>query len=101
LPFRHIVLLTLADDAPEGRADEIVTALRGLPADIPELRSYVVGLDLGLHEANSTIAVVADTDDQAGWEAYRDHPAHRAVIDELITPVLVGRAAVQHEVRPD
>jgi len=100
VPFRHIVLLTIADDAPAGRAEEIATALRALPGEIPELRSYVVGLDLGLNAANSTIAVVADTDDQAGWEAYRDHPAHRAVIDELITPVLVGRAAVQHRIHP-
>jgi len=100
LPFRHIVLLTLADDAPAGRADEIVDALRALPAQIPELRSYVVGVDVGIDDANATIAVVADTADQAGWETYRDHPAHRAVIDELISPVLAGRAAVQHEVHP-
>jgi hypothetical protein len=98
MAFRHIVLLTLTDDAPQGRAEQIVQALSGLPAQIPELRSYVVGVDAGLSPGNATIAVVADTDDQAGWEAYRDHPSHRRVIDELITPVLASRTAVQHEV---
>jgi len=96
MAFRHVVLLTLAEHAPAGRAEEIAAALRELPAQIPELRSYVVGVDAGLTAGNATIAVVADTDDQAGWEAYRDHPEHQKVIAELIAPVLAGRAAVQH-----
>lgn len=96
--FRHIVLLTVADDAPTGRAEEIVAALRALPERIPELRRYVVGTDLGISEGNATVAVVADTEDRAGWEAYRDHPDHQRVISELIAPVLVARSAVQHEI---
>ena len=100
MAFRHIVLLTLADDAPPGRVDEIVNALRRLPAAIPELRGYVVGVDAGLSPGNASIAVVADTDDQAGWERYRDHPEHQRVIAELIAPVLATRTAVQHTVGP-
>ncbi|MCD9624382.1 Dabb family protein [Rhabdothermincola salaria] len=100
MAFRHIVLLTLADDAPPGRADEIVAALRRLPSAIPELRTYVVGVDAGVSPGNATIAVVADTDDQAGWERYRDHPEHQQVIAELIAPVLAARTAVQHHVEP-
>ncbi len=46
----------------------------------------MVGADAGLSEGNATVAVVADCDDQAGWEAYRDHPAHVAVIAEKIKP---------------
>lgn len=91
--FRHIVLLTL-DDACD--VDGVIAALRTLPGQIPELRSYVVGRDAGLTEGNATVAVVADCDDQAGWEAYRDHPAHQAVIAERIKPHLVSRTAVQH-----
>lgn len=94
--FRHVVLLsidpTAGDDAPE----QIVTALRSLPSVIPELRAYVVGRDAGMAPDNSTIAVVADFDDEAGYLAYRDHPEHQRVIAELIRPVLLGRSAVQH-----
>lgn len=96
MAFRHVVLLTLADDAAPERAGEIVDALRGLPDAIPELLGYEVGLDAGLSEGNATIAVVADTADRAGWEAYRDHPEHQRVITELVAPVLAGRVAVQH-----
>jgi hypothetical protein len=93
MPFRHVVLLTL-DDACD--VDGLVDALRALPAEIPALRSYVVGRDAGLAEGNATVAVVADVDDEAGWRAYTDHPAHQQVIAECIRPHLLGRVAVQH-----
>jgi hypothetical protein len=96
MTFRHVVLLTLR---PETEADDgILEALRALPDQIPEVRDYVVGVDLGLGADNASVAVVADFDDRAGWEVYRDHPAHRRVVDQLIAPRLVARAAVQHDV---
>ena len=33
----------------------------------------------------------------ASYLAYRDHPAHRAVIDECITPIRQDRASIQYE----
>jgi hypothetical protein len=91
--LRHVVLLTLDDTCD---VDGLVEALRGLPAQVPSLRSYVVGRDLGLAEANATVAVVADCDDEAGWRAYVDHPAHQQVLAERIRPHLVARTALQH-----
>ncbi len=96
--FRHIVLLTLNADAPEGQSDIIVKALRDLPATIPELASYVVGQDAGLAEDNADIAVVADFANGDDYEVYRTHPVHVAVIQESIAPFLAGRTAVQHEI---
>lgn len=90
---RHVVLLTLDESCD---VDGLVAALRELPAQIPSLRSYVVGRDLGLSEGNATVAVVADCDDEAGWIAYRDHPAHQQIIAERVRPHLVQRTAVQH-----
>ncbi len=95
--LRHISLLTFRDDTTGDQLDAIIAALRGLPGQIPEIRSYVVGADLGLAEGNASLAIVADFDDAAGYEAYRDHPAHQAVAAELIVPVLAGRAAIQHD----
>ena len=91
--LRHVVLITLDDDCD---VDGLLDALRALPAQIPELRSYVVGRDAGISEGNATIAVVADLDDEAGLTAYREHPAHLHVLNDLIRPHLVSRAAVQH-----
>jgi hypothetical protein len=96
--FRHVVLLRF-EGASDEQIDAVVSALRGLPAVLPSLRSYVVGRDAGINPGagNFDVAVVADCDDVDGYVAYRDHPAHRKVIDELITPILTARAAVQHE----
>jgi len=96
--LRHIALLTLRDDTTDSQRDEIVTALRELPDKIPELRSYVIGTDASLTEGNATLAVVADFDSVAGYETYRDHPAHRAVATQLIVPLLTGRSVIQHEI---
>ena len=72
--------------------------LRALPAQIPEIRSYRVGVDAGLAaQGNSDLVVVADFDDVAGYLVYRDHPVHQDVIAQRIRPILASRAAVQHE----
>ena len=94
--LRHIVTLTFRDGTTERDAEAIAAALRELPEQIPELRSYVVGVDAGLSEGNASLAVVADFDSVEDWQTYRDHPAHQAVITQQIVPVLAGRSAVQH-----
>jgi Stress responsive A/B Barrel Domain len=96
--LRHTVLLTLSTDPASETTKTIVEALRKLPAQIASIREYEVGADLGLNDGNATIAVVARFDDEKGYLEYRDHPAHRAVIDELISPVRQSRAAIQFEV---
>jgi hypothetical protein len=95
--FRHIVLLTVSSGAPDGASRSIVDALSTLPSQIPEIRSYSIGTDAGVNQGNADVSVVADFDDRDGYLVYRDHPAHRAVIDERITPVLESRSAIQYE----
>ena len=41
--------------------------------------------------------MIAEFDDRAGWEAYRDDPEHRRIVDERITPHLRSRSATQFE----
>lgn len=76
---RHVVLLTFQPNTPRADVDAVADALRTLPGRIPELRGYDVGVDLGLAGAdggNADLSIVADVDDVAGYEAYRDHPYH-------------------------
>ena len=96
--IRHIVLLTLKSDAPPEAATKIVEALRGLPEVIPSIREYQVGVDLGLAPGNATVAATSLFDDEAGYLVYRDHPAHQAVIEQYISPVREGRAAIQFQI---
>ncbi|UDY36347.1 Dabb family protein [Dermatobacter hominis] len=94
---RHVVLLTFVDGTSPEEVEAIATALRGLPDRIPELRSYVVGVDLDLADDNADLVVVADVDDVDGYVAYRDHPEHQRIIAEMIRPILASRTAAQHE----
>ena len=94
--LRHVVTFTWNESATPAALDVIVAALLALPGEIPELRSYHVGPDAGLDDGNADFAIVADFDDEAGWRAYQEHPAHQAV-RELLRPIVASRAAVQHE----
>ena len=96
--FRHVVLLTWNETATDAERQAVVDGLNALPAVIPEIRSYEVGVDAGLApEGNSDLVVVADFDDEAGYVVYRDHPVHQDVIAQRIRPILGSRAAVQHQ----
>lgn len=91
--LRHVVLLTLDDDAD---LDGLVASLRRLPGLIDEIRTYDVLADAGLAEGNAQVAVICTCDDEAGWRAYVDHPEHQAVLQQQIRPHLVSRSALQH-----
>jgi hypothetical protein len=93
--IRHIVLLTLREDADAAAHVSIREALETLPGRVPSIVDYEVAIDEGLAEGNASISVIADFEDVAGWEAYRDHPAHRRIIEELIAPNLADRKAIQ------
>ena len=53
----------------------------------------------GLAEGNYDFAVVADFEDTESYLAYRDHPAHRAIVEEVIEPPITRhRASVQYQI---
>ncbi len=95
---RHVATFVFRDDATDEQIAAVTEGLLALPAQIPEIRAYRVGRDLGLSEGNHHYAVVADFEGVDGYLAYRDHPAHQAVLAERIRPILASRAAVQYDI---
>jgi hypothetical protein len=93
--FHHTVQFIFPDATPPAVRAAIVDELRALPGRIPEIRRYAAGLDLGLRDGNAHLAVVAEFDDEAAYVTYRDHPAHRRVVAELIDPTGATRRAAQ------
>ena len=96
--IRHVVMFRWTAQASTEQKLRVQTELRALPPLMTGLRSYHAGPDAGLVPGNFDFAVVADFDDAGSYLAYRDHPAHRAVIDERIRPIMAGRSAVQYEI---
>jgi hypothetical protein len=94
--FRHVVMLRWTSEAATAERLAVQAGLATLPGLIPAIRNYEVGIDAGINEGNFDLVIVADFDDVDGYLAYRDDPDHRAVIRDLIEPILAARAAVQH-----
>lgn len=93
---RHVSVLTFRDGTTRAQIDAVAAALATLPAQIGVIRDYRVGTDLGIDEGNGNFVVVADFASPADYAVYRDHPAHRAVLAEVIGPILASRAAAQY-----
>jgi hypothetical protein len=96
--IRHVVMFSWTAEATPQQKQRVLTELRALPALMKGLRSYHAGPDAGLAAGNFDFAVVADFEDAESFAAYRDHPAHRAVVEESIAPIRQARAAVQYEI---
>ncbi len=95
--LRHVAVFRWNEGTTPEQVEELAAALRALPAEVPTIRSYEVGSDLGLGDGRWDFAVVAQFDDAEGYQAYVDHPAHQAATD-LIPPIRADRVHVQLEV---
>jgi len=96
--FRHVVLFSWTQDATEAQQLAMADELRKLPAAVDSIRAYEVGPDAGVNPGNFDFAVVAEFDDADGYRAYRDHPAHREVVEQYVNPIVARRAGVQFEI---
>jgi hypothetical protein len=96
--LRHVVLFDWIPEATDQQKRRVTDELRTLPPLMTGLRSFLVGPDAGIVDGNFSFAVVADFDDAQSYLAYRGHPAHRAIIEQVINPITRQRVAVQYEI---
>lgn len=97
MSITHVVTFTWTEGTEADTVTGIASALRAFvdAAHFEGLRSWTCGSDAGLADDNADFAVVAVFDDEDGYRAYRDHPEHRRLITERITPLVATRSAVQ------
>lgn len=96
--IRHVVVVSWLPEATDEQKQRVSEELAALRPLMTGLRSYSCGPDAGLNQGNASFAIVADFDDAEAYRAYRDHPAHLAVIKNAIAPISDHRRAVQFEV---
>jgi len=96
--LRHVVLFAWTPEATNQQKQRVVEELRTLPPLLSGLRAYHVGPDAAVVEGNADFAIVADFDDAASYLAYRNHPAHRAIVEQVVNPIIKERVAVQYEI---
>ncbi|HEX3925137.1 MAG TPA: Dabb family protein [Streptosporangiaceae bacterium] len=96
--LRHVVLFDWIPQATDQQKKRVTDELRTLPPLMTGLRSFLVGPDAAIVDGNYSFAVVADFDDAPSYLAYRGHPAHRAIVEQVINPITRQRAGVQYEI---
>jgi hypothetical protein len=95
--IRHTVQFKWAADATHEQKQAAATEVAKLPSIVSSIRAFASGPDAGINQGNFDFAVTADFDDEGGYLAYRDDPAHREIVQRYITPIVAQRAAVQYE----
>ena len=97
--FRHVVMVKFTPEATDEQKETLREGLATMPEQIPEVRAYRFGDDVRISADNFDFVLVADFENQDGFLAYRDHPAHQKLVADLLRPIVAQRAAVQHEWR--
>lgn len=100
MALRHVAMFRFSDDATDEQRDALALGLAGMPAatGVIDAADYVHGPDVGVNPASWDYVVVADFGSAEDYLAYRDHPAHQALIRDLVTPIVTDRASVQYQV---
>jgi hypothetical protein len=96
--IRHIVLLRWTEPLSDGDAEAFEADLAALPATIAALSTYEYGADLAIADGNFDYAITATFADADDFVAYRDHPAHQALIATHLAPRVAQRCAAQFDV---
>ena len=98
--IEHIVLFRWKPEATDDQVAGIMEGLRGLKDRIPGIVTLACGADFSGRAQGYTHALVARFSDRAALDAYGPHPAHRAVIETQIAPILGGVLGFDFEVAP-
>lgn len=95
--IRHVVLFRWKPEATQAQQARAASEIATLPSIVSSIREFASGADIGVNEGNFDFSVAADFDDEAGYIAYRDDPAHRQIVADFVAPIVAERAAVQFQ----
>lgn len=100
MPFRHVAMFRWAEHVDADHVLRVRQAFDDLAAQVAGLRHHAHGNDAGVAEGTFDYLVVADFETVADWRAYRDHPSHVLLVEELLAGHVAERAGGQFQL-PD
>ncbi|MEN8115002.1 MAG: Dabb family protein [Actinomycetota bacterium] len=95
--FHHVAMFRFAEGTTAEQIDAVDAALAELPAVIDVLVGYRFGRDAGITDNAWDYVVVADLAGPEDFPVYRDHPQHRAVVEDVMKPLVVEASRIQFE----
>jgi hypothetical protein len=89
-------MLRFTRESTEEQKRAFFEGLATLPLVIPQIKRYEFGPDLGLGDGNPDAALVADFESEKDWRSYNSHPAHQALVNDLLAPIAGEVIRVQY-----
>ena len=88
--FYHIDFLKFKPTVSESQATSALNQLSKLKAEIPSMTNLSFGKHCSIQSLNKgyTHALVMQFADQAGRDAYVNHPEHQRIASEVVAPLL-------------
>ena len=95
LSFVHVVTFKWREDDFDD--NDVAASLKYLVQQLDGVQTYICGSDIGLTPSSYDFAVVGVFNNRDDFTAYRDHPEHQRILNEMIIPNLDRRTVVQLE----
>ncbi len=95
--IEHLVLLKVKPDASVEEAEKMMKGLKSLPRLIPVIRELSCGKNTGDRNQGFTHGLLVRFKSAADLETYVDHPEHKRIVDECLTPVIEDVIVVDYE----
>lgn len=96
--IEHIVLFKWKAEASPDAIAAVFEALRQLKNQIPEIVELSCGENFSERSQGFQHGLVVRFRDRQGLATYQPHPAHQAVVQSLIKPIVAEILAVDYEI---
>ncbi|GBE24820.1 stress responsive A/B Barrel Domain protein [bacterium BMS3Bbin02] len=96
--FRHVVMFWWKAGTTQAQIAAVTAGLASLPERIAQIQRYEHGPDVGVAGANADYVLVADFGNSDAWRAYSSHPAHVAVVEESVKPIVERIERIQYTI---
>lgn len=91
----HIVVFTWKDGVTSTDVDALRAAIDAMLPQLGDVQSFRHGPDLKIRPGNGDYALVATFADEEAWRGYQNHPAHKALVTDVVAPLRKGSVATQ------
>ncbi|NUM80847.1 Dabb family protein [bacterium] len=83
----HVVLFKLFPNVSQDKIDRMIAGLNGLKNEIPQLLEMHAGVNFSDRNKGYELMLVSQFVNKEDLRIYNDHPAHRKVVAEIISPI--------------
>lgn len=97
MAVEHLVLFQWQPEASAAQIDAAIAALRDLADKVPGILQLSCGENFSARAKGFQHGLVVRFGDRAALEAYQVHPAHQAVVQKHIKPILADILALDYE----